>query len=198
MRRHSSVGVKTARRSEVDYNHGTGEESAVADSNTLPKKYNLVKLLSLPLVRSIGLRLIGGFRLSSGIAFGIVRILGQHLFGTVQRIRLPNAAAVSIHVVAVLVVVVVLVVGLVLHVLRLLARSIAATTTTRSHPPIAIVLAVVVMVILAIVIVVAHLRVWRACTSNYLMETMEENRAQQARRATNHQSSEWVATGTGN
>lgn len=157
--------------------------------------------MSLPLVRSIGLRLIDGFRLSSGIAFGIVRILGQHLFGTFQRIRFSNAAAVSIHVVAVLVVVVVLVVGLVLHVLRLLTRSIAAAaaTTTRSHAPIAIVLVVVVvMVILSIVIVVAHLRVWRACTSKHLMDTTEENRAQQARRATDHKSSEWVATGTGN
>lgn len=99
----------------------------------------------------------------------VLRMLGQHLFGAVQRIGLPNAAAVPIQVVVRLSVVAataaalvgvhvrLLLVGLLLLVTR--NRSTATTTdhiaAAASHAPIAVVVRVLVVVAVVRGIVVA-------------------------------------------
>lgn len=117
----------------------------------------------LPLVSSSDSGFIFGGRRFRGIAgrpLGVIvfGMLGQHLFGAVQRVWLPNATAVPVQVVATAAV---LVGPLVAHarrlllLLRVVARSVdrsnTADTGIAAHAPIAVI--ILIVLVLPIVVV---------------------------------------------
>lgn len=110
--------------------------------------------MSLPQVSSdsgfsFGGRRVAARRLGRVIVFGM---LGQHLFGAVQRVWLPNATAVPVQVVRAALVgalagQVLLVVVLLLRVLARVRSTQAVISTPAAHAPIAVVVVIVVMIV---------------------------------------------------
>lgn len=121
--------------------------------------------VSLPRVCHFGIGFRFGFRrcriaarLGIVIVFGRVlrlRILGQHLFGAVQRVRLPNAAAVAVQVVLGLAPLVTTV-----HIMVLLlvcvvprVRPYGTRITAASHASLPVIVVVVAIGVLPIVVI---------------------------------------------
>lgn len=133
----------------------------------------------LPLVSDNGFGLGGGRRLiARGIGL-VLRILGQHLFGAVQRIGLPNATAVPIQVVALRVAALVLVRPLSLVTPNRstdMAPVVATTYTASSHAPVAVVVRLVVVVDRRIVAVVLPVVVVVVTTSSATAHLQEAGR----------------------
>lgn len=136
----------------------------------------------LPLVSDNGFGFGGGGRLIARVIGLVLRILGQHLFGAVQRIGLPNATAVPIQVVALRVAALVLVRPLSLVTpnrstdMAPIVATTYTTTASSSHAPVAVVVRLVVVVdrrIVAVVLPVVVVVVTTSSATAHLQEAFK-------------------------